>query len=140
MFKVRHMTKVGMVGSIPEFRFEFEFDNASTLPEKMIMLSQKTYIIAAGSTAINQVTNICYRYSGVSGNWVKALSTSNSESDISNATNFTSNGSYNVINNESEGYSNVTVNVSQRSNIGNAVMLCLGKVETIIGHIEIEVI
>lgn len=41
MLNVLNMTKTGVVDNIPEFKFEFEFDSASTLPVKTYVLGQK---------------------------------------------------------------------------------------------------
>ena len=65
MISVLNMAKVGIVGNLPVFKFEFEFDNASTLPEKTFLLGQKTYLIAEGSTATNLSTKVTYQYNGV---------------------------------------------------------------------------
>ena len=110
MINVLNMTKTGVVDNIPEFKFEFEFDSASTLPVKTYVLGQKTYLIAKDSTAKNLSTNTYYKYGGVDDKWVKVLPTP-TPTPVDN-TKITDNGDYNLINNDFAGYNEVSVNVS----------------------------
>ena len=110
MINVLNMTKVVIVGNLPEFKFEFEFDNASTLPVKTYVLGQKTYLIAKDSTAKNLSTNTYYKYGGVDDKWVKVLPTP-TPTPVDN-TKITDNGDYSLINNDFIGYNEVSVDVS----------------------------
>lgn len=109
MISVLNMAKTGVVDNIPEFKFEFEFDSASTLPVKTYVLGQKTYLIAKDSTAKNLSTNTYYKYGGVDDKWVKVLPTP-TPTPVDN-TKITDNGDYSLINNDFTGYNEVSVDV-----------------------------
>ena len=108
MIRVKNVEKVGMCGNLTEVKFEFEFDNASTLPVKTYILGNTTYLIANNSIAINIVTNISYNYN--EGIWTKVLSKSTiPQSNLTNV--FIKNGNYDVVNNELKGISGIEVMV-----------------------------
>ena len=110
MINVLNMTKTGVVDDLFEFKFDFEFDNASTLPVNFVVMEQKKYLIAAGSTAKNVSTNTYYTYNGAGKEWFKTLSKTPIPTPTTD-TNITENGNYSVVNNDTTGYNDVTVNV-----------------------------
>lgn len=110
MLNILNMVKTGIIGNLYEFRFDFEFDEASTLPVNFIVMEQKRYLIAEGSTAKNVSTNTYYTYNGVGKKWVKTLSKTPMPAPTTD-TNITENGNYSVVNNDTTGYNDVTVNV-----------------------------
>ena len=110
MLNILNMVKTGTIGNLYEFKFDFEFDEASTLPVNFIVMEQKKYLIAEGSTAKNVSTNTYYTYNGVGKKWVKTLSKTPMPTPTTD-TNITENGNYSVVNNDTTGYTDVTVNV-----------------------------
>lgn len=51
MINVLNMTKTGVVDDLFEFKFDFEFDDSSMLPTNFVVMGQRKYLIAEGSTA-----------------------------------------------------------------------------------------
>lgn len=109
MINVLSMIETGVVNDLREFRFEFEFDNASTLPINFVIMEQKRYLIADGSTAKNLSTDTYYRYNSANVCWVKMLA--KIPTPVNNEQ-ITENGHYNIVNNSFIGYRDTSVNVS----------------------------
>ena len=77
MIIVKNIDNLSAVGAYQSFTFNFEFDNASTLPTRTYQLGLSTYIISDGSTAKNIVNNNTYVYQ--KGSWVKTFSGADKE-------------------------------------------------------------
>lgn len=111
MLTILSMNRAGLSDGCLTFKVEFEFDNASTLPEKAFNVGNMSYVLAKGSTAKNVVTGINYEYSG--SKWLKVTGTTNNTNTITSK--ITDNGDYNIVNNDFAGFSDVTVDVSGES-------------------------
>lgn len=112
MLNIMKMNAVGLDGKTPIMNFEFTFDNSTELPKGPgYQLGQRIYVIEEGSTAINNSTNIIYKYS--LGKWIKTPNKSTSTTNT-----ITENGSYNIASNIATGTGNIDVNV-----IGGGVTL-----------------
>jgi len=110
MINVLNMTKTGVVDDLFEFKFDFEFDNASTLPTKFVIIEQQKYLIANDSTAKNLSTNTYYKYNSADVCWVRSLAKTPTPTPKDN-TQITENGNYNIVNNSFMGYNDISVNV-----------------------------
>lgn len=110
MFSILNMVKTTTFGNLQEFKFDFEFDEASTLPINFVVVGQNKYLIAEGSTARNVSNSTYYKYNGAGKEWTRVLPTP-TPVPINN-TKITDNGNYNFINNDFTGYAAVTVDVS----------------------------
>lgn len=115
MLTIVSMNRAGLNDNCLTFKVEFEFDNASTLPEKAFNVGNMSYILAKGSTAKNIITGTGYEYTG--SKWVRTSETTNSTSKTDT---ITDNGTYNIPNNNSTGFSDVTVDVSGGGEENNA--------------------
>lgn len=111
MLNIVSMNRAGLSDERLTFIVTFEFDNASTLPERAFNVGNMSYVLAKGSTAKNVVTGINYEYSG--SKWLKVTGTTNNTNTVNNK--ITDNGDYNVVNNDFVGFSDVTVDVSGES-------------------------
>lgn len=107
MLTIVSMNRAGLSDERLTFIVTFEFDNASTLPERAFNVGNMSYVLAKGSTAKNVVTGTNYEYTG--SKWVKTSEITNSTSKTST---ITDNGNYNVTNNDFVGFNDVTVDVS----------------------------
>ena len=114
MITVIKTTDMNFCGGLQKLKFEFEFDNGSSLPINTYQLGLTTYIIANGSTAKNIKDNTYYEYND--GEWVKTLGnvTPSTSTNI-----ITENGNYIVSANENTGVSGVSVNVESGGGGGN---------------------
>lgn len=112
MLNIMKMNAVGLDGKTPIMNFEFTFNNSTELPKGPgYQLGQRIYVIEEGSIAINNSTNIIYKYS--SGKWIKTPNKSTSTTNT-----ITENGSYTIASNIATGTGNIDVNV-----IGGGVTL-----------------
>lgn len=109
MLTIVSMNRAGLNNGNLKVKLEFEFNEDSVLPVKSCSVGQKTYLIANGSTAKNITTNKSYEYKD--GNWIKVVTTSENET-TTKSNKITNNGDYNIPNNNSTGFSDVTVDVS----------------------------
>ena len=105
MIRVANINNLLSIGNLQSFTFQFEFDNASTLPVRTYQLGLSTYIIANGSTAKNIKNNNIYEYQN--GMWNKISNDSNNTDSNS----ITKNGNYFVVNNSYGGNSNIEVKI-----------------------------
>ena len=104
MINVIKLMKLGTQGQMQICKFEFEFDDASSLPIRAYQLDLQSYLIADGSTAKNMVTGVTYEYANKK--WNKKVETN----DVSNSTNtITANGAYTVVNNVYTGTNDLAV-------------------------------
>lgn len=105
MIRVANINNLLSIGNLQSFTFQFEFDNASTLPVRTYQLGLSTYIIANGSTAKNITNNNTYVY--LDGKWdrVSNANTTNNSNII------TKNGNYSIVNNSYSGNSNIEVKI-----------------------------
>ena len=106
MLSIISMNRAGLSDGCLSVKVDFEFDNASTLPERVVTVSGMSYIIAKDSTAKNTVTNVNYKYTG--SKWVKVTET---VEPVTSGT-ITDNGDYIITNNEYTGLSDISVDVS----------------------------
>lgn len=109
MLSIISMNRAGLSDGCLSVKVDFEFDNASTLPERVITVSGMSYIIAKDSTAKNTVTNVNYKYNG--SKWVKVTET---VEPVTSGT-ITDNGDYTITSNEYTGLSDITVDVADSS-------------------------
>lgn len=111
MLSIISMNRAGLSDGCLSVKVDFEFDNASTLPERVVTVSGMSYIIAKDSTAKNTVTNVNYKYNG--SKWVKVTET---VEPVTSGT-ITDNGDYTITSNEYTGLSDISVDVSGGGNI-----------------------
>lgn len=109
MLSIISMNRAGLSDGCLSVKVDFEFDNASTLPERVITVSGMSYIIAKDSTAKNTVTNVNYKYTG--SKWVKVTET---VEPVTSGT-ITDNGDYTITSNEYTGLSDISVDVNSSS-------------------------
>lgn len=105
MIRVSNIDGLSAINNLQSFTFQFEFDNASTLPVRTYQLGLSTYIIANGSTAKNIKNNNIYEYQN--GIWNKISNNSNNTDSNS----ITKDGNYFVVNNSYSGNSNIEVKI-----------------------------
>lgn len=117
MLNIVSMNRAGLNNGDLKVKFEFEFNEDSVLPEKSFSVGQKTYLIANGSVAKNITTNKSYEYKD--GKWIKVVNTSENET-ITKSNKITDNGDYNIPNNDSTGFNDVTVDVSGGGDISSS--------------------
>ena len=105
MIRVSNIDGLSTINNLQSFTFQFEFDNASTLPVRTYQLGLSTYIIANGSTAKNIKNNSIYEYQN--GMWNKVSNDSNNTDSNS----ITKDGNYSIVNNSYSGNSNIEVKI-----------------------------
>ena len=111
MINVINTTKV-IKNGIMTVKFEFEFDNSSSLPTQIYMIGHRTYVIAEGSTAKNLTTNNYYKYTDKD-MWVKTVS----PTKIKSNNEIVNNGNYSITNNDLTGFTDVNVSVFEDADV-----------------------
>lgn len=118
MITVIKTTDMNFCGGLQKLKFEFEFDDGSSLPINTYQLGLTTYVISNGSTAKNIKDNTYYEYND--GEWVKTLG---NVTPSTSTNTITENGNYTVAANEYTGMGNVEVKVESEEVSDNFTMM-----------------
>ena len=105
MLTILKMSPIGNKGEQPVVYFEFGFDNTIELPKLAFQIGEDISIVANNSIAVNNKTNVVYKFNDDS--WVKT----NDKYTSSNNSNITTNGNYSIANNSIGGFNSVNVDV-----------------------------
>lgn len=109
MLTILKMNPIGNKGEQPVVYFEFGFDNTIELPKLAFQIGEDISIVANNSIAVNNKTNVVYKFNGDS--WVKT----NDKYTSSNNSNITTNGNYSIANNSIGGFNSINVDVDVAS-------------------------
>jgi hypothetical protein len=107
MLQINYVRQTGVSGLTAVMYFEFLFDNATELPAGSYPLEETNYLIAENSIAVDTDGSSWYKFDGKK--WIKQLS---SIPKLTDSTNISTNGNYNLSNNAVRGLKDVNVNVN----------------------------
>lgn len=106
MLTILKMNPIGNKGEQPIVYFEFGFDNTTELPKLAFQIGEDISIVANNSIAVNNKTNVIYKFNGDS--WIK---TNDKYTSSNNSNSITTNGNYSIANNSIGGFNSVNVDV-----------------------------